>query len=210
MATITTNVTLSQLRVNLQQIATRLVNPDLTKVMKAAAIMGISEIKDRFSTSTGPDGNGWAPLKYPRPRTGGNDKPLRDTGILMASFAHKETSNSLVIGTVQPQAQLMHFGGIVKPKRGKFLAIPLTKAAVYAGSPLRFSGPTRGRYGRGALSPRINKAKTGGVLVDANGVAQFAFTKQVTVPARPFMGFSKQWMDDFHAMLAEFLLTGRI
>ncbi len=45
----------------------------------------------------------------------GGAEPLRDTGVLMTSIAPKETTNnSISIGTNQPQAELLHSGGIAK------------------------------------------------------------------------------------------------
>ena len=192
-------ISLPQLAIVLGDMESRVSN--VRPVLKAGAISGISEIKQRFQDSKGPDGTVWPPLKHPRPNSKGGDKPLLDTGQLQASFAHTLTDNSLTIGTAKPQAALMNFGGTVRPVKAKWLTIPLTTKAMRAGSPKNFNG---------ILFPRINKAKSGGVMVDAFGVAQYAMTKKVVIPPRPFMGFSDAWREIFSLSLLTYVTTGKL
>lgn len=76
-------------------------------------------------------------------------------------------------GTDVEYAAIHEFGGVIKAKSGKYLAIPVGS---YKGSP----------RGRDDLSPR----KTSGgsfVLVDGSGAVQYVLKKSVIVKARPYM-----------------------
>jgi len=97
----------------------------------------VSDVKSRFSTGTSPAGVKWRPLAHPRPN--GGDVPLRDTGVLMASFTGGSDGRSAWVGTTHPGASLHNFGGVVRGK-GKMLAIPLTKEAKRSGGPRRWKG----------------------------------------------------------------------
>jgi phage gpG-like protein len=136
----------------------------------------VSDVKRRFVTSTSPDGARWRPLKHKRPR--GGDKPLLDTGRLMASITGRSSPTEIVVGTAHPAAPLHQFGGTVKPKRGKYLAIPLTREAQRAGSPRRMKG--------------TKKVPLFARKVEGRWVGHFILAKKAVVPARPFLGLSKE------------------
>lgn len=95
----------------------------------------VSAVKERFATTSAPDGARWRPLRHPRPN--GGDVPLRDTGILMASFTGGHDATSVWVGTTHPGAAIHNFGGVVRGKN-KMLAIPLTKEAKRSGGPRRW------------------------------------------------------------------------
>jgi phage gpG-like protein len=147
----------------------------------------VADVKKRFATSTAPDGARWKPLRYARPR--GGDRPLRDTGRLMASITGTADATSVTVGTARPGAALHQDGGVVRPRKGKFLAIPLTKEAARAGSPRKMR-PSRGK-------PVFAK-KVGG-----RWVGHFLLVKQAKVPARPFLGLSKEGERAVGAVLAD-------
>lgn len=136
----------------------------------------VSDVKRRFLTGTSPDGTRWRPLKFKRPR--GGTRPLQDTGRLMASITGRSSPTEVVVGTAHPAAALQQHGGVVRPKKGKFLAIPLTKEAQRAGSPRRMKGSTR--------MPLFARR------VDGQLVGHFLLCKKVTVPPRPFLGLSRE------------------
>src|SRR5688500_18332546 len=83
-------------------------------------LLSVAGAKDFFARSAGPSGAPWAPLKI---RSG---KPLLDTGRLRNSIQGKVTASCVELSASGVQARLMSEGGTVTPKRGKFLAIPLT------------------------------------------------------------------------------------
>lgn len=136
----------------------------------------VADVKRNIATGTSPDGSKFKPLRYGRPR--GGNSPLRDTGRLMASITGRSDRTSVTVGSAHPGAAIQNFGGVIRPKRAKFLSIPLTKEAARAGSPRRMKGTPR--------TPLFAK------LVGGKMVGHFLLVKKVTVPKREFMGLSKQ------------------
>jgi phage gpG-like protein len=147
----------------------------------------VSDVKRRFATGTTPEGARWRPLKYARPR--GGNRPLLDTGRLMASITGRSSPTEVVVGTAHPAAPLHQHGGTVRPKKGKYLAIPLTKEAQRAGSPRRMKGTK-------AVPLFARK-------VDGRWVGHFLLAKKAVVPARPFLGLSKEVVQVIAAILGE-------
>lgn len=177
----------------------------LGPLLKILQVAVVADTKLNFDSSAGPDGRPWAPLKLARPR--GGNKPLRDTGLLLASItggAHslnRVSGNTVIVGTNRVGARLHQYGGTVTPKRGKFLAIPATKEAARVGSPRRFPRP---------LAPVIGRR--GGVLLDKrNDTVQFYLAKRVVVPARPFLGMGQRLRDKVAQIVRDYFaapLTG--
>lgn len=193
----TLTLSLPQLSNEIDGIMYRTSPAGLEKPLTVGGLSAVSDIQNRFTQSVGPTGAAWLPLRFPR-LTGG-EKPLSNFGLLANSFSHAVTSPRLDIGTALPHAPLMNFGGTVRPKRSKYLTIPMTLKAFRAGSARRIDG-LRFRYVGGA----------GAFLVDEDGTPQWRLVKKMTVPARPFIGWSEEWSQDFREMLAEYLTTGRI
>lgn len=114
-----------------------------TDMWTIAAKMLEGFARDCFNFSRSPSGAPWSPLRHPRPR--GGSKPLLDTGMLRASLTSKGrghietvTPTSLEWGTNLIQASTHQYGAIITPKKGKFLAIPVSVEAQRAGSPRKF------------------------------------------------------------------------
>lgn len=169
---------------------------DLRPVMRAGGLMGLSEVRTRFHTQTDPSGVPWAPLAHARPE--GGTLPLRNHGTLAASFTSESGPDFFRVGTNLPHARLLHFGGVVTPKNKRFLTLPLTREAVYAGSArnqtgLHFQGNARA-----------------GVLADAAGVAHWALVKRVTVPPRRIVGLSALTFRRWAGLLVHYLRSGRM
>lgn len=102
---------------------------------------------------------------------------LIDTGALRDSITAEPVSDHLVeIGTAQVYAAIHEFGGTIRPKNSKYLAIPLTGAAKGVPGPRDYPGTLRFIPGQG-----------GGVLVDEAGDAQYALRTSVTIRARPYL-----------------------
>lgn len=185
MAGVAGNMTLGELRVLLEG-ASATTSWDWQPFLKVTAVLLSAATKENFDRGQSPDGVPWKPLAWPRAR--GGSKPLRDRGLLMASVSargagHVEdyAADSLVFGTNHESAALHQHGGTIRPRKGKFLAIPLTKEAARAGRPRGFPEPLH-------FASR-NPSKSG-ALMDRKGKAQFALVKQVTITARPFLGFN--------------------
>ena len=131
-----------------------------------------------------PDGSPWVPSQ--KPRRWGRGGLLNDTGKLIDSIEAKpEDLTTLAIGSDEKQAGLQQYGGTIRPVNATFLAIPLTEEAARAESPRNFPGE---------LVACISQSGRGGVLVPVEGGEPvYALTKgPVTIPARPFLGFSEE------------------
>ena len=107
-------------------------------------------------------------------------KAPRKTRTLSRSIHSEVTSSSrdsatVEIGTDLEYAAIQEFGGTITAKKGKFLAIPLD----YSGE----------NYGPRSYPGKLHFVgdDSGGVLMDAAGVAHFALTPSVTLPAQPYM-----------------------
>jgi phage virion morphogenesis protein len=188
-------ITLVELPQRLQQVAQVLNDATFRGVWPIVAQMAAGDVRTNFQEQHAPDGTPWVPLAHGRPGQPAGAIPLRDNGLLMASITGRAVENGVVVGTNLRYAPLHQYGGVVRPKKGKFLAIPLTREAKRAGSPRNY---------RGRLAPRINKARQTGVLIDvASDVAQYALVKEVTVPARPFLGFSPGLIQRIEALLVD-------
>lgn len=143
--------------------------PDLAKAIGVILVAGV---RRRFQqAAAGP--------RLKRPRPGGGDKPLLDTGVLRNSYTARVEPDGASVGSALPQARLHEFGGTVRAKRTKYLALPLTVQAKRAGSPRRIPH----------LRFRPFRDKPGGVLYRDDGRGRrtdhFLLVPEVTVPARP-------------------------
>ena len=76
---------------------------DWTPAFKQIRLLLISATKKNFAQGSSPDGEPWAPLLHPRRRSKGVDRPLRDTGLLMASV----TGGSNSVDSVTPQSLIV-------------------------------------------------------------------------------------------------------
>jgi phage gpG-like protein len=191
---VTRAVTLRNLSLEVDRSASQLATAiNLTPLVKTVALIGVAGVKDNFARGSSPDGVGWRPLAHRRPS--GPGKPLRDTGILMNAVTSAISGNIATIGNNRPQAALQHFGGIVRPRRGKYLAIPATREAKRQ-SARRFPQP---------LSFRGKPGGASGVLIDEKGTVQYYLVRSVTIPARPWAGLSETWLKRCDQAALEFL-----
>lgn len=114
-----------------------------------------------------------------RPRTPGKQVALVRRGLLLRSVKYARLNNSEVVisagGADVPYARIHHEGGIIKPRRAQYLAIPLTPEAKRH-QPRRFPGATF--IAKGVI---FSKAP------DGNITPQYALKKEVKMPKRPYM-----------------------
>ena len=81
-------LTLEGLEKYLQSLGKSVLAVDWVPALRRAAVLLAAEAKLAFHYGRAPDGSAWKPLKNPsRKRGGATAKPLRDTGLLMASLA---------------------------------------------------------------------------------------------------------------------------
>ena len=88
-------------------------------------------------------------------------------------------------------AHAHEYGATIKPKKGKYLAIPLTKQAEAAGSPRAFSDLRFVNAKNGNLLMVRDKKKRGG---KTESEAMYLLVKSVTLPERDLMHSRKNWV----------------
>lgn len=188
------------------------------------ALVLSGDMKNHFTRGSGPNGETWKPI---RPRPQGGDKPLLNTGKMRASITGIAEPHGASAGTNALQANLHNAGGTIRPVNAKMLSIPLTREAVRAGSPRRFPRNLfviKSRKGNVLLVEAPPKTKTGKVkkrklnaseqtilagLGDTGGlVPHYVLVRSVTIPARPFGGFTKEAVGDVLDMARTYLLGG--
>jgi phage gpG-like protein len=170
---------------------------------KAAPAIIRADIRTNFQTSSDPDGKPWPPLK--RARANGSSTPLVKSRELLRSattpghpnHVERDEGGTLVIGTKAVQANLQNHGGVVRPRRARFLTIPVSREAD------RTKGGAR-NFAR-KLFPVV---KGGKPVALAEGkrrrglVVHYLLRKFVVIPARRFVGYGKRLVgklsDDFH------------
>ena len=109
-----------------------------------------------------------------KPSKRGGGTTLVKSSRLVNSITYLTKSKSVIIGTNVKYAKIQHFGGIITPKKAKYLAIPLTKAAK-------------------VMNPRDfeNTFIRNGIIFRSNGkekpTALYVLKKQVKIPKRPFL-----------------------
>lgn len=186
------SLTIEQFNANLGLAIQQIEKPRLDVVLKSFEVATLGDVKQNFQQGMDPLGVKWQPLKHPRPQ--GGNKVLLSSGVLMNSIKVKATGSQIIQSTNIPYAGIHLFGGVIKPKRAKLLAIPLTKEA--------------SRY-RPRKFPRSNNlfaiygGSGEGVLLERRGgkeIAQYALVKEVRIPARPFLGFGPRLMRTLEAI----------
>lgn len=134
----------------------------------------------------------------------GNSKPLQDSGGLMGTIAHRVEGYLAIVGTNHIAAKLLHFGGEVRAKNTKFLAIPAGRQTrvfmrQYGLTPRAcIEGMKAAGYQIWIAKSLImaRKGKTGKPRV------LFLLRRSVTVPARPFMTLGDQGRTVLERMVA--------
>jgi phage virion morphogenesis protein len=143
---------------------------DMARVLKTGALL-------RFRTGKAPDGTKW---KDSRRVAQGGGQTLSLTRRLRNSITTSFDRTSATVGTNAVYAAIHQFGGVIRAKKGPFLSIPVTPAARAAGSPTAMAGLRVWQTLKGQF-----------VLGDDKGVVHFLLRRQVTMPARPFLGSSE-------------------
>lgn len=164
----------------LDAIGRRISDPALLDVLGSAAEgLVIKNIK------TG----SWAANSALTQEVKGNAKPLQDSGRFLASIAHRVEGDKAVVGSTHVAARILHYGGTIRPKAAKNLAIPA-------------SHDTRTFMRMYGLTPRtcIEGMKNAGYKIWISGAcimaqkgktgkprALFILRKSITIQARHYM-----------------------
>lgn len=206
-----TSATLDDLAPWLAGLGDDLARINWRRPLKALSILLESYTKQNFERGTSPDGVPWEQLHHARPNSKGGDLPLRDRGILMASVtAHGEghveniTDTSLEWGTALDYAGLHQEGGTVTPKNAGALSIPLTVEATRYRSPRDFPAGLfvwKSKTGHAFLAQSQEKGRGKNKHTQLN--LHYLLLKSVTVPARPFVGLSEEFLKDADELLLD-------
>lgn len=150
-----------------------------------------TEIELRFRNEETPEGIKWKPSLR-----GG--KTLVDTGLLRQSFQIKYDNKVAQVGTNIRYARIHNYGGIIRAKK-KYLTIPIAREA-------------KGKRARSFQDTFIFKSKRTGNLFIAqkNGVnlrTLYLLKKQITVPARRFMGINQRMADKYNGWIKELYIN---
>ena len=196
-----------------ERIARDVLQGDYTPALKSIAVAAKADFKENFAGSHAPDGTPWAPIKGFRQPRGAKSQdnmpkdhqPLRDKGLLAASASsqgngHVENiaSMSMEVGTNLFYAGT-HQKGVPSdvwsgyPKNAKALAIPISREAYRAGGPRKMTVELELVWPKGYSHGWLVQAKEGKGLGNKGGgtILHFLLVPKVTIPARPFVGWSK-------------------
>lgn len=100
----------------MQQVLDRVQDP--SDLWRNIAAIITNNTRKRFSTNIGVDDKPWKQSWRVRVQGGST---LQNNGHLRDSIFAKIDGNRITTGTNKKYAKLMHFGGTIKPKSGKYL-----------------------------------------------------------------------------------------
>lgn len=178
--------------------------------LKQAGVYMLAETDKNFRQQRSPDGRPWKKLspitKGARRGGGGGGKPLQDTGFMKGSIFFKPQGNDRLKIFSKSKWAAFHQGldksgrqvreHKIKPVKKKYLAIPLKPIS-------------RTKKPREFKDAFIRKSKKGRlVIVRPRGEgleALYLLKKEVTVPARPFLGFSKRNINDIEKIFVKWV-----
>jgi len=138
--------------------------------------MAFTSAPKRFAAS----GPGWAAVAR-----GG--QPLRDTGRLASSLVYQVTGSDVVVGSPLVYSRIQNRGGVIRPTRGRYLAVPLPTLTV---SERRTKGPRdfpntfiwRGRSGRPIVFQKLSRGSIRPL---------FVLVESVKITARPYLTWTR-------------------
>lgn len=165
---------------------------------------------------------GGRPTKWPGATRWDNptSDPLFDQGALLRSIGYRTRGEDLEIFSPLKKAALLHYGGIVKPKK-RFLVRPIVGPGALTLSQARTMKP-RDFHGAfvlmdGPEGPGIyikSTTQSMGIsgrrrIQHARSVVRiFAFMESAKIPARPYVVFQSEDMALFGELLTKYIFTG--
>lgn len=179
------------MRQRLSGIAQKAKNPRAL-LEEAGRYMAFTAAPKRFAAS----GPGWAAVAR-----GG--QPLRDTGRLASSLVYQVTGSDVVVGSPLVYSRIQNRGGVIRPTRGRYLAVPLPTLTV---SERRTKGPRdfpntfvrRGRSGRLIVFQKLSRGSIRPL---------FVLVESVKITARPYLTWTRADLEAiarrWRALLAE-------
>lgn len=167
-------------RERLREISARVSN--MSPIMKAIGERVVEQTRRRFEKGgPAPDGTPWAKPKTPNPK---RIRTLTVSGQLRDSIRFQMiNANEVAIGTNKVYAAIHQFGGeITQGARSELFQ--------------------RNRYVRGPKKGSFKKGSVAGRGLTFKG-------REINIPARPFLGLSKQDSDDIVSLINNIIAEGR-
>lgn len=182
---------MAEAKQEIAKTAEKLAGKDLVRnLLEASSPVIKDDISKNFYQQSTPSGQPWPLMKHPAPD--GRTRLLNKSGGLLRSLVNtsaqghieKIEDETLTIGSSLPYANIHDKGGVIRPRKAKYLCIPLTIKADRAGSPRNFGGElfVLCRRGRQPI----------GLAEKGTGLLQYLFSKMVVIPARAMVGFGKR------------------
>lgn len=172
----------------------------LKAVQQAVKVAATGGVREHFQQQKSPEGIPWKKLAHARPD--GSSRILQDRGTLAASVRCDVSGSEVTLTASHVAANVHQYGAMIRPKTAKHLAIPVTVEAKRAGSPRRFGKPLF-TIRSGDTMLMIQKAD--GRKKKGDGKVQYVLVKSVTVPARPYLGFSDKTQDVIGGIVSDAL-----
>jgi len=140
-------------------------------------------------------------------RLKGNKPPLRNTGHLRASITGKVKEEKVIVGTNLKYAPVLHFGGEIKPKKAKKLAIPANKKIKKMVDLIGVKGVLEHLEKQGWKIVFKEKSILG-VPPKGKPVVLFVRKKKVKIPERPFMELTDEQVNELYKLAENILYEG--
>ena len=155
-------------------------------------------------------GEGFAPLSAATRAYRGDGQPLRDTTALLNSITSEQVNDTTIsVGTTKVYAPIQNNGGVIRPKKGKWLWIPaagtrqLQRRYGYSVTQvltgLKGEGYSVYRAGRTVCYRKKGGKKTASKVV-------FYLKESVEIPARKFFYLSDEEINQLKEELGNELL----
>lgn len=102
----------------------KVVSDDRRTVSRIIGIEVVRGMQRNIRSAKDSSGKAWPGLRY---RTG---QPLQDTGRLRNSITYELRPGGVRVGTNVIYSAIHNFGGTIRPKRAKYLAIPVGDGSI--------------------------------------------------------------------------------
>lgn len=168
-------------KAGLQQLAE--LGQDMRPVMRDLSRLGEASTRMRFRTQIDPDGRPWAVSNRVAAKGG---RTLTLDGHLGDSLSSRYGARYAEWGVNRVYAAIHQFGGVIRPRNARYLAIPLNEKARIAGSPRNLD-----------VELVFVETDSGKFLLDPlSETFMYVLVGQVTIPARAYLGISADDRDD--------------
>jgi len=137
----------------------------------------------------------------------GNKPPLRNTGHLRSSITGTVKDGKVIVGTNLKYAPILHFGGEIKPKKAKKLAIPANKKIKNMVVLVGVKGTLQALEKQG-WKIFFKKNSIMGKPPKGSPIVLFIRKKKVKIPERPFMKLTDEQINQLYELAENIAFEG--